>query len=140
MSDSPKPELERAHESEGKWENFQTLKLAILKVSDTRSEKSDDVGKGLVEMVEKEGHEVLEKIIVKDDKYQIRAAISNWIANRSAQVIITTGGTGITGRDGTPEAIRPLFDKELDGFGEIFRAKSFEKLDWQACNQDVQLA
>lgn len=104
------------------------LKVAVLKISDTRTESNDDVGKALVQAVSDAGHEVTEKKIVRDDKYEIRAAVSNWIASREAGVIITTGGTGITGRDGTPEALVPLFDKELTGFGELFRSMSFEKI------------
>lgn len=117
-----------AHENVPQDPQFVALRLAVLKISDTRDEKSDDVGRELVTLIQEAGHHVVEKHIVRDDKYDIRAAISNWIATREAQVIITTGGTGITGRDGTPEAIIPLFDKELVGFGELFRSKSFEKI------------
>lgn len=116
------------HPEKPKPAGFVPLKVAVLKISDTRDEASDDVGRELVQRIEDAGHTMVEKIIVKDDKYQIRAAMSNWIATRSAQVVISTGGTGITGRDGTPEAVVPLFDKELDGFGELFRSLSFEKI------------
>lgn len=117
-----------AHEDVPQDPHFVPLKLAVLKISDTRDEKSDDVGRELVELINHSGHEMIEKRIVRDDKYDIRAAMSDWIASQEAQVVITTGGTGITGRDGTPEAVIPLFDKELLGFGELFRAKSFEKI------------
>lgn len=109
-------------------QGFVPLKIAVLKISDTRDESTDDVGRELVQTITDTGHDMVEKRIVKDDKYQIRAAVSQWIADRSAQVVITTGGTGITGRDGTPEALLPLFDKELTGFGELFRSISYEKI------------
>lgn len=128
MENSTSESDKMAHETSAKDQHFTPLRIAVLKISDTRNEKSDDVGRELVDMIEQDGHKVLEKVIVKDDKYQIRAAISQWVATRAPQVILTTGGTGITGRDGTPEAIRPLFDKELEGFGELFRAKSYEKI------------
>jgi molybdenum cofactor biosynthesis protein B len=72
------------------------------------------------------GHQIHEQCFVRDDVYQIRAAVSRWIADPAVQAVITTGGTGITGRDGTPEAVRPLLDKEIDGFGEMFRVISYE--------------
>ena len=104
------------------------LKLCVLKVSDTRTEATDTVGSMLVEMIQSAGHQVVEKVIVKDDKYAIRAATSNWIASPEVDVIISTGGTGITGRDGTPEAVSPLLDKEIEGFGELFRTISYEEI------------
>ena len=128
MKNNDQTQVEMTHENGPQNPKFVPLKLAVLKISDTRTEKTDDVGKELVNMIESAGHILTEKRIVRDDKYEIRAAISDWIATRSAQVVITTGGTGITGRDGTPEAVGPLLDKELDGFGEFFRAKSFEKI------------
>ena len=105
---------------------FIPLKIAVLKVSDTRTEATDDVGKMLGEIIAAEGHEFHEKVIVRDCKYQIRAAVSKWLAEEEVNVIISTGGTGVTGRDGTPEAIVPLLDKVIDGFGELFRMKSYE--------------
>ncbi|MEJ2621714.1 MAG: molybdenum cofactor biosynthesis protein B [Candidatus Thiodiazotropha sp.] len=72
------------------------------------------------------GHQLADKRIVKDDRYQIRAVVSDWVANPEMQVIITTGGTGLTGRDGTPEAVEPLLDKIINGFGEMFRSLSYE--------------
>jgi len=128
MSEQNTPPLKMAHDDVPQNPSFVVLKIAVLKISDTRHEKNDDVGQELVQMIQNAGHQLLEKRIVKDDKYQIRAVLSDWIASQTAQVVICTGGTGITGRDGTPEAIRPLFDKELEGFGEIFRLRSFEKI------------
>ena len=107
---------------------FLPLKIAILTVSDSRTEKDDTSGKTLVERLQKVGHDLIEKKIVADDIYQIRAAISTWIANPEINAIITTGGTGVTGRDGTPEAVSPLLDKTLDGFGEIFRMLSYDDI------------
>ena len=107
---------------------FISLNVAVLIVSDTRTKKTDKSGKYLVEKLEKEGHRLYEKRIVRDDIYHIRAVVSAWIANGDVQVILTSGGTGITGRDGTPEAVRVLFDKEIEGFGEIFRAVSYTQI------------
>lgn len=108
--------------------DFIPLSIAILTVSDSRGEAEDKSGKLLVSRLETAGHSLSEKIIVADDIYQIRAVISRWIAAPATQVIISTGGTGVTGRDGTPEAMRPLFDKEISGFGEMFRVLSFESI------------
>lgn len=105
--------------------DFKSLNIAVLTVSDTRNETNDTSGATLVERVFNAGHGVFEKQIVPDNIYKIRAIVSQWIANEKIDVIITTGGTGVTGRDGTPEAITPLFDKTLDGFGETFRWLSF---------------
>ena len=100
------------------------LKLAILTISDTRDESQDKSGKLLVERLEGAGHSLAEKVILPDDRYEIRAAISQWIVDKKIDVVITTGGTGLTGRDGTPEAVAPLLDKEIEGFGEVFRVLS----------------
>lgn len=108
--------------------NFIALNIAILTISDTRTEENDTSGKTLVERLIAAGHSQADKVIVPDNIYQIRAIISNWIANPEIQVIITTGGTGVTGKDCTPEAIQPLLDKPLDGFGELFRALSYEEI------------
>ncbi|MDQ7091537.1 MAG: molybdenum cofactor biosynthesis protein B [Methylococcales bacterium] len=108
---------------------FIPLKIAVLTISDTRTEIDDTSGKTLVERINKAGHHVIEKTIVTDDIYQIRAIISTWIAHPDINAIITTGGTGVTGRDGTPEAITPLLDKQLDGFGEIFRMLSYDEIN-----------
>jgi molybdopterin adenylyltransferase len=104
---------------------FQPIGIAILTVSDSRDEQSDKSGRLLVERLTRAGHRLAEKLIVPDDIYQIRAALSRWIADPEVNAVITTGGTGVTGRDGTPEAVRPLLDKVLDGFGEMFRSLSY---------------
>jgi molybdenum cofactor biosynthesis protein B len=108
--------------------NFIPLNIAILVVSDSRTDVDDVSGKVLVDQAIEAGHLVIEKKIVPDNIYQIRAAVSNWIAAEDVNVVISTGGTGVTGRDGTPEAIMPLLDKVLDGFGEIFRMLSFQDI------------
>ena len=104
------------------------LKLAVLTISDTRDESQDKSGKLLVERLEGAGHSLAEKVILPDDRYEIRAAISQWIVDKQIDVVITTGGTGLTGRDGTPEAVAPLLDKEIEGFGEVFRVLSYEEI------------
>jgi molybdenum cofactor biosynthesis protein B len=103
------------------------LKVAVLTVSDTRNEETDSSGGYLVESVKTAGHELVDKQIVKDDIYDIRAVLSAWIAS-DVQVVILTGGTGFTGRDSTPEAVTPLFDKTIEGFGETFRAISYAEI------------
>lgn len=104
------------------------LHVAVLTVSDSRTQADDTSGALLVGRVEEAGHHVHERAIVKDDIYAIRAAVSAWIADPACEVVICTGGTGITGRDGTPEAVGVLLDKEIEGFGEIFRAISYEDI------------
>ena len=104
------------------------LKIAVMTVSDTRGEADDKSGKKLVDNLNTAGHYLAEKVIVPDNIYKIRAVVSRWIADESVQVILTTGGTGVTGRDGTPEAIKPLLDKEIAGFGEIFRMISYQEI------------
>lgn len=104
------------------------LNVALLTVSDSRDEKSDTSGALLAKRLEEAGHHCREKRIVPDDVYKIRAVLSAWIADEKVQVIVTTGGTGITGRDGTPEAAAVLFDKKIDGFGEMFRVLSYEHI------------
>ncbi|MCB1802557.1 MAG: molybdenum cofactor biosynthesis protein B [Gammaproteobacteria bacterium] len=106
--------------------SFIPLNLALLTVSDTRTEADDKSGAVLRRLVGEAGHQVHEQVIVPDDTYQIRAVVSRWIADDEVQAIISTGGTGITGRDGTPEAVAPLLDKVIDGFGEMFRMISYE--------------
>jgi molybdenum cofactor biosynthesis protein B len=105
---------------------FIPLNLAILTVSDSRTEADDKSGQTLVSMLEKDGHILSDKQIVKDDRYDLRAVVSQWIADPAINAIVTTGGTGLTGRDGTPEALTPLFDKTIDGFGEMFRVLSYD--------------
>jgi molybdenum cofactor biosynthesis protein B len=104
---------------------FRPIGIAVLTVSDSRDEASDKSGRLLVDRLTKAGHRLAEKAIVPDDIYQIRAIVSRWIADPAVNAVITTGGTGVTGRDGTPEAVRPLLDKVLDGFGEMFRSISY---------------
>lgn len=107
---------------------FLPLNIAVLTVSDSRGEDEDKSGKLLVERLAKAGHRCAEKRIVRDDIYQIRAVVSAWIADDGVQAVLTTGGTGVTGRDGTPEAVMPLLDKVLDGFGEVFRLISWQQI------------
>ena len=109
-------------------ESLLPLKIAVLTVSDTRTEADDKSGKILVDNLSSAGHYLAEKVIVPDNIYKIREVVSRWIAAQSVQVILTTGGTGVTGRDGTPEAITPLLDKEIAGFGEIFRMISYQEI------------
>lgn len=104
------------------------LGIAVLTVSDTRDEATDSSGAALVEMLTSAGHRLAERRIVGDDIYRIRAVVSAWIAEAGVDVVVTTGGTGLTGRDGTPEAVLPLLDKTIDGFGELFRAISYEEI------------
>jgi molybdopterin adenylyltransferase len=107
---------------------FLPLNIAVLTISDSRTEADDKSGQLLVTRLEKAGHHCAEKRIAPDDIYVIRAIVSGWIADPQVQVVLTTGGTGVTGRDGTPEAIQPLLDKTLDGFGETFRMVSFQQI------------
>jgi len=102
--------------------------VAILTVSDTRNETTDKSGALLVSRLESAGHLLADKQIQPDDIYRIRATLSTWVADPTVQVIITTGGTGVTGRDGTPEAVQPLLDKTIDGFGEMFRSLSWDDI------------
>jgi molybdenum cofactor biosynthesis protein B len=104
------------------------LKTAVLTVSDTRTVDTDTSGAFLEEALLAEGHEVVDRQIVIDDVYQLRAIVSRWIADAGVEVILTTGGTGFSGRDSTPEALSPLFDKTIDGFGEVFRALSLTEI------------
>ena len=99
----------------------QFLKVAVLTVSDTRTKETDSSGGFLVKALREEGHTVVAHEIVIDDIYLLRAKVSVWIADPDIEVIITTGGTGFGGRDSTPEALAPLFDKHIEGFGEMFR-------------------
>ncbi len=107
---------------------FIPLSIAVLVVSDSRTNKTDISGQVLVERLQQTGHLLVEKTIVPDNIYKIRAKVSQWVAQQDVQIVISTGGTGVTGRDGTPEAIMPLFDKTLDGFGEIFRDISYQEI------------
>jgi len=104
------------------------IKIAILTVSDSRTEADDTSGNALVERLTEAGHKLAEKLILPDDKYKIREAVSRWIADENVDVVISTGGTGLTGRDITPEAIEPLFDKQIEGVGELFRWVSYQEI------------
>lgn len=104
------------------------LKVAVLTVSDTRSQETDTSGAFLEEALREAGHEIADRQIVIDDVYQLRAIVSQWIADPEVEVILTTGGTGFSGRDSTPEALAPLFDKTIDGFGEVFRSLSHTEI------------
>ena len=107
---------------------FVPLSLCVLTVSDTRSAANDSSGDYLCDALREAGHRLHERAISKDDRYRLRAIVSAWIADSGVHGIILTGGTGFTGRDSTPEAIRPLLDKEMPGFGEMFRVLSFEEI------------
>jgi molybdenum cofactor biosynthesis protein B len=107
---------------------FKPLAITVMTVSDTRTDANDTSGDTLVKLLTGAGHTLTEKRIVPDDIYQIRAVVSQWIAADSINAVITTGGTGITGRDSTPEAVKVLLDKEIEGFGEVFRAVSYEEI------------
>lgn len=109
-------------------EQLMPLNIAVLTVSDTRNEETDSSGKTLVERLSQAGHKLAEKAIVKDDVYQLRAIVSKWIASDDVQVVLATGGTGFTARDNTPEALAPLFDKSVEGFGEVFRQVSLDEI------------
>lgn len=114
----------------GKIDTARTLKpvrVAVLTISDTRDEESDTSGNLLASRVEGAGHQLVARAIVKDDVEEIRAQVLKWVAD-GVEAIVTTGGTGITGRDVTPEAIRPLFDKEIDGFSVVFHLVSYQSV------------
>ncbi|HSG90850.1 MAG TPA: molybdenum cofactor biosynthesis protein B [Pseudomonadales bacterium] len=108
--------------------NFQALTIAVLTVSDTRTAATDSSGDLLVERLTTAGHRLHARTIEPDDRYRLRATVSAWIAAPEVDVVLTTGGTGFTGRDTTPESLLPLFDKVIDGFGELFRQLSFEEI------------
>jgi len=107
---------------------LEPLGIAVLTVSDTRGEEEDSSGHYLVEALQDAGHQLADKVIVKDDIYQIRMVLSRWIAADDVDAVLITGGTGFSGRDSTPEAVIPLFDKQIEGYGEVFRALSFEEI------------
>lgn len=104
------------------------LNIAVVIVSDTRTDDTDKSGKKLKSLIETDGHSLVSKIIIKDNIYQIRKVLSEHIVDDVVDAVIISGGTGITGSDGTPEAVIPLLDKIIDGFGEMFRLKSYEKI------------
>lgn len=107
---------------------FQPLQIAVLTVSDTRDESTDTSGRLLQDALVTAGHNLADKKIVIDDIYKIRAIVSQWIASDHIQAVLITGGTGFTARDSTPEAIIPLFDKEVTGYGELFRKISLDDI------------
>lgn len=107
---------------------FIAAHIAILTVSDSRGAAEDTSGQYLQEAAQEAGHQVVDRAIVKDDIYQIRARVSAWIADDNVQTVLITGGTGFTARDNTPEALLPLFDREVEGFGELFRMVSYEEI------------
>jgi molybdenum cofactor biosynthesis protein B len=107
---------------------FVALDIAVLTVSDSRTEETDKSGKLLADRLQAAGHRLAEKRIIPDDVYAIRAVVAAWIADAGVDAVITTGGTGVTGRDGTPEAVSVLLDKTIDGFGEVFRTISREQI------------
>src|SRR5438552_4066534 len=111
---------------------FIPLKIAVLTVSDTREPADDKSGATLLERIEKAGHTVADRAIVTDDIEAIRSRVKAWIADCAIDVIITTGGTGFTGRDVTPEAIEPLFEKRMEGFSSLFVMVSHDKIGTSA--------
>ncbi|MDE1464859.1 molybdenum cofactor biosynthesis protein B [Spartinivicinus poritis] len=108
--------------------DFIPLNIAVLTVSDTRDESTDTSGQYLISALQEAGHQLKHRQIIKDDIYHIRAIVSEWIYDETIQVVLITGGTGFTGRDSTPEAVAVLFDKEVTGFGELFRQVSKEEI------------
>lgn len=107
---------------------FHPLNICVLTVSDSRTQQTDSSGRYLATVLQDEGHILYERALVVDSIYDIRAQTSIWIANPKVQVILITGGTGFAGRDSTPEAITPLLDKHIVGFGELFRQLSFGEI------------
>lgn len=109
-------------------QEFKPLNIAVLTLSDTRTAENDTSGDALVELLTAAGHRLLDRELCPDNVYRMRAIVANWIANPEIHVIISTGGTGMTHRDSTPEALAPLFDKTIEGFGELFRQLSFDEI------------
>ncbi len=118
-----------ANDHESARREFIPVNVAVMTVSDSRTEDTDKSGRAVVERLQKAGHRLAEKVIVPDDVYRMREVFSRWIAQPDIQAVISTGGTGLTGRDSTPEAVGPLFDKEIEGFGELFRWVSFQEIN-----------
>ncbi len=108
--------------------DFIPLHIAVLTISDSRVEDNDKSGALLAQRLTDAGHHLAAKKIVRDDIYAIRAQLSQWIFEDNINAVISTGGTGVTGRDGTPEAVQPLLDKEISGFGELFRHLSYQNI------------
>lgn len=107
---------------------FYPLNICVLTVSDTRSRENDTSGQKLADLLTEAGHKLYDRQLIPDDVYHIRAVVSQWIFDSKAQVVLITGGTGFSGRDSTPEAVTPLLDKDITGFGELFRQVSFEEI------------
>lgn len=107
---------------------FVALNIAVLTVSDTRTPETDTSGQLLSDRLENAGHTLCDRVLTKDDLYKIRARVAQWIADETTQVVLITGGTGFSSRDGTPEAVMPLFDKIVDGYGELFRQLSYQEI------------
>ncbi len=108
--------------------DFVPLSLCVLTVSDTRDASTDSSGDYLVEALQADGHRLAQRALLPDDKYRLRAVVAGWIADEAIDGVLVTGGTGFTGRDSTPEALLPLLDKQMPGFGELFRAISFDEI------------
>ncbi len=104
------------------------LNIAIVIISDSRTLRTDKSGKLLKKLIEQNGHKIFDRVIIPDNVYKIRSVVSEFIVNEKVDVIISSGGTGITGTDGTPEAVRVLLDKEIEGFGELFRMLSYNQI------------
>jgi molybdenum cofactor biosynthesis protein B len=111
---------------------FLPVNIAVLTISDTRGIDDDKSGRTLAEMIERDGHKIAARRIVRDDRAAIATQIKEWIADPAVDVVISTGGTGVTGRDVTPEAFQSVFEKEIAGFGELFRMISFQKVGTSA--------
>ncbi|WP_071873012.1 molybdenum cofactor biosynthesis protein B [Atopomonas hussainii] len=109
-------------------QTFVPLNVAVLTVSDTRDFPEDTSGQLFVDKLTEAGHVLADRVLVRDDVYQIRSVVSQWIANPQVHAVLITGGTGFTTRDSTPEAVMPLLDKHVEGFGELFRQVSYEEI------------
>lgn len=107
---------------------FVALGIAVLTVSDTRGPENDTSGDFLAQAAKEQGHSIVQRALEPDDVYRIRAVLSQWIVDPSVHAVLVTGGTGFSGRDSTPEAVEPLFDKTIEGFGEVFRALSLAEI------------
>lgn len=107
---------------------FKSLRIAVLTVSDTRTLDHDSSGQLLADALTRAGHRLAERKLLRDDLDAIRAQVATWIGDETVDVVLTTGGTGVTGRDGTPEAIAPLLEKTIEGFGELFRQLSYAEI------------
>ena len=114
---------------------FIPVRIAVLTVSDTRTQKTDKSGPLLVSMIKEAGHELAEHAIVEDDPKAIRKQVKRWIKDPEVDVVITTGGTGFTGRDVTPEAVKPLFEKEIEGFSVLFHMLSYQTSAPRRCSR-----